>query len=101
MAINRLLRSADRTGHISMIMFGNGRLSECEEDRGDDTEMDDELDRGQRTHYPTFALPSEGGDVGWKNCDFRNLSKLHTKSASGTTADCKIFTNKGLLKDWK
>lgn len=47
-----------------MIMNGNGRLSECEEDRDDDTEMDDELDRGQRTHYPTFALPSEGGDVG-------------------------------------
>jgi hypothetical protein len=44
-----------------MIMNENGRLSECEEDRGDDdTEMDDELDRGQRTHYPTFALPSEG-----------------------------------------
>ena len=66
MAINCLRRSADRTGHISMIMNGNGRLSECEEDRDDDTEMDDELDRGQRTHYPTFALPSEGGDVGWK-----------------------------------
>jgi len=64
MAINRLRRSADRTGHISMIMNGNGRLSECEEDRDDDTEMDGELDRGQRTHYPTFALPSEGGDVG-------------------------------------
>jgi len=47
-----------------MIMNGNGRLSECEEDRRDDTEMDDELDRGQRTHYPTFALPSGGGDVG-------------------------------------
>jgi hypothetical protein len=26
-------------------------------DRGDDTETDDELDRGQRTHYPTFPLP--------------------------------------------
>jgi hypothetical protein len=42
-------------------MNGNGRLSECEaHDCGDDIEMDDEVDRGQCTHYPTFALPSEG-----------------------------------------
>jgi hypothetical protein len=82
-----------------MIMNGNGRLSECEEDRGDDTEMDDELDRGQRTHYPTFSLPSEGGDVGCKNCHFRNLSEFHTKSASRTRADCRMFTNKILRKE--
>lgn len=61
MDIKRLPRSADRTGHISILMNGNGRLSECEaDDRGDDTEMVGELDRGQRTHYPTFVLPSEG-----------------------------------------
>jgi hypothetical protein len=40
-------------------MNEGGRLRECVTagDRGDDTETDDELDRGRCAHYPTFPLP--------------------------------------------
>jgi hypothetical protein len=44
-------------------------------DRGDDTETDGELDRGQRTHYPTFPLPLEE-DVESKTV---TSARLHTE----------------------